>query len=149
MAGLVVIASMAIIALVIPYAVFSRYILENTPTWSDELALFCLVWASMLGAAITLHKGYQVGITFFVKKSPPGISRILQIAGFVLMLAFLSLAIIFGLRQTLFNMRQLSAAMGIPMAIPYASLPMGFFLMLLITIEEFIGFVQRKGKKVD
>ncbi len=150
-AGWGVVAAMAVIAAVIPYAVFARYVLRDMPPWSDEVALFSLVWASMLGAAVSLEKGYQVGITFFLTRTSRTVSALLRVAGFVLMLLFFVLAIVFGLRQTLFNLRQLSAALRAPMAVPYAALPLGFFLMLLVTLEGLLAFVlgvDRAGKAV-
>ncbi len=145
-AGWVVILAMAVIAVVIPFAVFSRYVLENTPTWSDEISLFCLVWASMLGAAISLQKGYQVGITYFLEKSPRPVSAGLRMTGYLLILAFLALGFLFGLRQTAYNIKQLSAALRIPMSVPYAALPTGFTLMFLITVEEMVEFLLGRSK---
>ena len=56
-----VILFMGIIALVIPYEVFGRYVLGDMPMWSGEAATYSLVWVSMLGGAVGLRKGVQVG----------------------------------------------------------------------------------------
>ncbi len=80
---------MAIIAITIPITVFSRYILKNTPIWTDETALFSLVWASMMGAAVGLRKGYQVGIRTLIEKAPKAIGAGAREAfGFLFMLVF-------------------------------------------------------------
>ncbi len=55
--------------------------------------------------------------------------------------------IYFGVKQTLFNTKQLSAAMRIPMAVPYAALPLGFAIMLLFTLEEALAFVARLRRR--
>ena len=57
-----VILFMGIIALVIPYEVFGRYVLGDMPMWSGESATYSLVWVSMLGGAVGLRKGVQVGV---------------------------------------------------------------------------------------
>lgn len=141
------IIALAIVTLVIPYAVFSRYVLKNSPSWSDELSLFCLVWISMLGATVSLKKGYQVGITFFLNKSPRAVSAVLRVVGYALMIAVFAVLIVFGIRQTITNLRQLSAALQIPMSIPYAALPVGFFMMLSITVEDLLAFLLGVEKK--
>lgn len=146
-AGYGLIFFMAVIAITIPITVFSRYVLQNTPIWTDETALFSLVWASMLGAAVGLRKGYQVGIRSLVEKAPKAVGAAMEIVGFLFMFLFFTIMVLFGFKQTLTNVNQLSAAMRIPMAIPYLALPVGFLIMLLFTIEEAGYFVARLAKR--
>jgi len=138
---------MAVIAATIPITVFSRYVLQNTPIWTDETALFSLVWASMLGAAVGLRKGYQVGIRSVVEKAPKPVGMALETVGFLFMFLFFGIMVVFGFKQTLTNMRQLSAAMRIPMAVPYLALPVGFLIMFSFTIEDAGNFILRVAKR--
>ncbi|TXT42934.1 MAG: tripartite AtP-independent periplasmic transporter subunit DctQ [Spirochaetes bacterium] len=140
---------MAVIAVTIPLTVFSRYVLRNTPIWTDETALFSLVWASMMGAAVGLRKGYQVGVRSLIEKSPKVIGASLEAIGFLFMFIFLGVMVYFGVKQTLFNTRQLSAAMRIPMAIPYSALPLGFAIMFLFTLEEAVAFLGKLRASKD
>ncbi len=140
---------MAIIAIVIPYEVFGRYILERMSTWSGEVATYSLVWATMLGAAVGLKKGYQVGMVAVLESVPPMVGRLLQGIGFLFMFFFLGLMIFFGTEQTIANAAQRSPAMQIPMCYPYAALPLGFFLMFLVTVEDFLQFVRAGCGKED
>ncbi len=141
-AGWGVIFFMAVMAVVIPYEVFGRYILQKMSMWSGEVATFALVWASMLGAAVGLKKGYQVGMTAVLEKVPPRVARMIQGLGFLFMFFFLAIMIYFGGEQTVANVSQRSSAMQIPMCIPYAALPLGFLLMFLITLEDFLTFLR-------
>lgn len=127
---------MGIIALVIPYEVFGRYVLGDMPMWSGEAATYSLVWVSMMGAAVGLRKGVQVGIGLVYEKLPPQWAAKVRLLGAVVMLLFLSVMIFFGLQQTVDNWRQISPALGIPMAAPYLALPTGFILMWLFTLEQ-------------
>ena len=137
---------MTVIAVTIPITVFSRYVLRNTPIWTDETALFALVWASMLGAGVGLRKGYQVGIRSLVEKAPRAIGAAMEIAGYLFMFIFLGVMVYFGVSQTVTNTKQLSAALRLPMAIPYAALPTGFSIMFLFTVEEALSFFARLKK---
>lgn len=127
---------MGIIALVIPYEVFGRYVLGDMPMWSGEAATYSLVWVSMMGGAVGLRKGVQVGIDLVYEKLPPQLAAKVRLLGAVVMLLFLSIMIYFGLQQTGDNWRQISPALGIPMAAPYLALPTGFILMWLFTLEQ-------------
>ncbi len=133
---------MAVMAIVIPYEVFGRYVLAMMSTWSGEVATYSLVWATMLGAAVGLKKGYQVGMVAVLEHVPPVVARLLQGTGYLFMFFFLGIMIFFGTEQTIANAAQRSPAMQIPMCYPYAALPLGFFLMLLVTLEDFLRFVR-------
>lgn len=132
---------MAVIAIVIPYEVFGRYVIGSMSTWSGEVSTYSLVWASMMGGAVGLKKGYQVGMTTVLEKVPPFVGKLLQGAGYFCMFGFLGIMVYFGALQTLLNQNQTSPAMGIIMSLPYAALPIGFLFMFLITLEEFLQFL--------
>jgi TRAP-type C4-dicarboxylate transport system permease small subunit len=52
----------------------------------------------------------------------------------------------FGLFQTIYNWKQTSPAIGLIMSFPYAALPVGFFIMFFLTLEEFLVFLGWKSK---
>lgn len=134
------IISMATIACVIPYEVFGRYVSGNMSTWSGEVSTYSLVWASMMGGAVGLKKGYQVGMTAVLEMVPAWAGKLLQGIGYFCVFFFLGIMIYYGTAQTILNMKQTSPAMGLPMSFPYAALPLGFFFMFMITVEEFLKF---------
>ena len=129
-------AAMAVIAVVIPYEVFGRYVIGVMPVWSGEASTYALVWASMMGGAVGLRKGYQVSLNILMNKLPKISFRFATGCMYVGMLVFLGLMTWFGMHQTVVNMHQLSTAIGIPMSLPYLALPAGFMLMFLITVEQ-------------
>lgn len=139
-------AAMAVIALVIPYEVFGRYVLGDMPVWSSEAATYALVWASMMGSAVGLRKGYQISLTILVTKLPRTPFLFATCCMYTGMLIFLGSMTWFGVRQTIVNMQQLSPAIGIPMGLPYLALPAGFLLMLLITAEQCWTFFHSEFK---
>ncbi|SMB98467.1 TRAP-type C4-dicarboxylate transport system, small permease component [Thermanaeromonas toyohensis ToBE] len=135
-----VIIGMGILVVVIPYEVFGRYVLGDMPPWSAELTTFTLVWISLLGSAIGLKKGYQVGITFVLERLPLRISRGVRFVGLIFMLLFLGIMVYYGADQALYNVHQTSPALGIPMTVPYAAIPVGAFMMWAVTLEELLQF---------
>jgi TRAP-type C4-dicarboxylate transport system permease small subunit len=132
---------MGVIAIVIPYEVFGRYVIKSMSIWSGEVSTFSLAWASMLGGAVGLKKGYQVSMTAVVEAVPPSIGKLLKGAGFFCMLFFLATMTYYGGMQTIINFEQTSPAMGIKMGIPYACMPIGFFIMFMLTVEEVLVFL--------
>lgn len=139
---------MGVIAVVIPYEVFGRYVIKSMSIWSGEVSTFSLAWATMLGGAAGLRKGYQVAMTAVIDAAPAAVSRLIQGAGILFMLCFLAAMTYYGGVQTLINFDQTSPAMGIRMGYPYACIPIGFFIMLMLTVEQalvFFGAAQEEG----
>jgi TRAP-type C4-dicarboxylate transport system permease small subunit len=132
---------MAVIAIVIPYEVIGRYVFQKMSIWSGEVSTYSLAWASMLGAAVGLKKGYQIGMTSVVESVPPAVAKALKLVSYLCMLFFFGAMFGSGLYQTIYNLKQTSPAIGLVMSIPYASLPVGFFIMFLLTLEEFLVFL--------
>lgn len=129
-------AALAVIAVVVPYEVFGRYVLGNMPVWSGEAATFALVWASMMGSAVGLRKGYQVSLNLLIHRIPGILRPVVTGCMYAGMLVFLGWMTWFGMDQTIVNSHQYSTAIGIPMSLPYLALPAGFLLMFLITVEQ-------------
>jgi TRAP-type C4-dicarboxylate transport system permease small subunit len=132
---------MAVIGIVIPYEVIGRYVFQQMTIWSGEVSTYSLAWASMLGGAVGLKKGYQVSMASVVESVPPGVAKALKFLAYLSTLFFFGMMFGFGLFQTIYNWKQTSPAIGLIMSFPYASLPVGFFIMFFLTLEEFLAFL--------
>ncbi len=53
--------------LVTSYAVFGRFVLNDTPAWSDEISRVLMVWMSLLSAAMAVKDDTHVRITMLDK----------------------------------------------------------------------------------
>jgi TRAP-type C4-dicarboxylate transport system permease small subunit len=137
---------MAVMAVVIPYEVIGRYVFQRMSIWSGEVSTYSLAWASMLGSAVGLKKGYQVSMSSVVESVPPTLGRTLKWVAYLFTLFFFGVMFYYGLFQTLYNAKQTSPAIGLVMSIPYASLPAGFFIMFFLTLEEFLVFIDLDDK---
>jgi TRAP-type transport system small permease protein len=138
---------MAVIAVVIPYEVIGRYVFQSMSTWSGEVSTYSLAWASMLGAAVGLKKGYQIRMDSVVNAVPPAMARLLKMAAYLFTLFFFGALFYHGLYQTVYNARQFSPAMELVMSVPYAALPAGFFIMFFFTLEELLLFLGLGAKR--
>ena len=137
---------MVVIALVIPYEVIGRYVFQKMSMWSGEVSTYSLVWASMLGGAVGLKKGYMIRMTTVLESVPEKVVKFLKFLSYICALIFFGAMFGYGLFQTLYNVRQTSPAIGLVMSYPYAALPTGFFIMFFLTMEELLTFLGM-GKK--
>lgn len=136
-----------VLALVVPYEVLGRYLLRRMTVWSGEVATFSLVWASLLGGAVGVRKGYAIAVTVLVERLPAPLAKACRVAALLCGLLFFGILFYYGLFQAAYNARQTSPALGMPMSIPYAALPAGFFLMFFFTLEELLLALGRGGRE--
>src|SRR5437867_2431603 len=66
---------LAIITVDLLLGVFSRYVLERTFVWYDEVARACFIWLVFLGAAAAVKRGAHFGLHMFVELMPPPLKR--------------------------------------------------------------------------
>lgn len=132
--------AVAVMAAAMFYQVFGRYVLSHAPSWSEELARYLMVWLTMLGSAAVLRSGGHITVTTLTDALPPAVQRaVLAVRDAALVCACGVLAW-WGTRYAALNGAQESAAMEIPMSIPYAALPVGGALIaLLVVLARFAG----------
>ncbi len=71
-AAVVLLSSIALILLVLftGWQVYGRYVLNNTPTWTEKLALLLILLVSLPMAAVGLRERFHIGVSFLVEMLP-------------------------------------------------------------------------------
>ncbi len=136
----VLIASFFVTVTVIFVQVVARYIFHNSLSWSEELARYIFVWQIWLGAAYAAKIDKHINITVAREKLPQKLQVIIEVFVYLLWIAF-TIFMVFKGRELLayiLKTKQKAPALRIPMAIPYASVPVGCGLMGIRLIEKII-----------
>ena len=81
--------------LVIFVAAISRSF-DHPLNWSLDIALFLFAWSVFFSADVAMRKGNLVNVEFIIKRFSPSAQRIIGIAVYVIILAFLVTLVIFG-----------------------------------------------------
>jgi TRAP-type C4-dicarboxylate transport system permease small subunit len=118
----VVIASAALVgmAVVEGWQVFARYVLNNSPSWTEPVALLLMSTVMMFGAAIGTRNDAHFGFFIAVEAAPQRLRRAL------LTLARL-IAIVIGLLLAIWGTQLLIDSWNVPMA--GAPLPQGLVFL--------------------
>ena len=74
---------MAIVACV-PFQVFGRYVMNDTPTWAEALALVLVIWVTMFGAAVGVRDAGHIGMESLLVLVPDRVRSKLEIVIHVL-----------------------------------------------------------------
>ena len=78
--------------------VFTRYVLRNTPSWSEEIVLLLMMWFGFLSIVIGFRRHSHLKVTIFTDHLPKIIQTILVKATDVLVIAFGALLVIEGIQ---------------------------------------------------
>jgi TRAP-type C4-dicarboxylate transport system permease small subunit len=136
----VVLAAMAIAVFL---QVLFRYALHLPLFWTEEFARYCLVWASLLGAAVALKRGEHIAVTIFLENLPKGLAQILIVVARISVALILMVIIWGGVKLVIITSVQVSPALRIPMAVPYLALPLGSAIMLVHVITSILRMPQQ------
>lgn len=127
-------AVMAILVLDVLWQVFTRFVLRDPSSWTEELATFLMVWIGLLGSCVALNRGAHLGMDYFVQKLPPQRRVYVEMLVFLAIAAFSAVVLGYGgidLVVRILHLGQVSPALGIRMGYVYLALPIsGFFLTL-------------------
>ncbi|MEN6578409.1 MAG: TRAP transporter small permease [Phycisphaerales bacterium] len=138
-----VMVAMAVLVLDVLWQVFTRLVLKDPSTWTEELAIFLLIWVALLGAAVALGRGAHLGIDYFVGKLPLRAKLATEVLVFLSVAAFSLLVMVGGgvdLVASNLDLGQESPALRMKMGYVYLAVPVsGFFL----TLYAIIGLVER------
>ena len=117
------------LALVIFYQFFTRYALNDSASWTEEIARYLLVCTVFVGAAINVRKNNHIQVDFFYRHLPHAVNRAMSTFVDVARILFLAYCV----WLTIFLMTKIGAQrMAIidwPIGLMYGVVAFGFALM--------------------
>jgi TRAP-type C4-dicarboxylate transport system permease small subunit len=133
-------------ALLMGAQVFSRYVLNHSIFWSEEVGRMSLVWLAFLGASAAYKRRLHIGIDFLVRRFPSPLHRFLEATVILASLVFFAVMIWYGLAFTRFVVPQKTAALGISQAVPYTALPLSGLLFMLHGVSHLLELFADKAE---
>jgi TRAP-type C4-dicarboxylate transport system permease small subunit len=134
-------AGLIVMTAFVGYQVFGRYVLNDSPSWTEPAALLLMSWFIMLGSAIGVREGNHLGFETGLHYAPPALRRLMLITTEVLVIGFGLAMAWYG---TLLAMETWSANMAglpIPQGMDYLPLPFGGVLMAIFALEKLVALL--------
>ncbi|HYR69865.1 MAG TPA: TRAP transporter small permease [Candidatus Acidoferrum sp.] len=116
--------------------VWSRYVLQATFQWYDEVARLCFVWMVFLGAASAVRRGAHFRLHLLIDRFGPRLRRATDLVVGLLVVAFGGVLVAGGLAMWPVARRQVSDSLELSMVWFYAALPIGGALMILFSVPQ-------------
>lgn len=115
--------------------VVARYVVQYPLPWSEELARYLFIWASLLGAAIAVHRGGHISLGLLPTERWTRLELGLRLG----LTAFVVVLVVEGGRLVVLTAGQPSPALGVPMASVYAAVPVSAALMGVALLRRLVG----------
>jgi TRAP-type C4-dicarboxylate transport system permease small subunit len=134
--------------------VFTRYVLDDQISWTEELARMLLIWVSLLGASIGFIRKSHLGVDYFVGLLSKRLQMIGQLVVYLLITVFAAVVLIYGGYRLVYSVLQNgqpSAALKIQWGYVYLAVPISGFFIVMFSIQimtEIIGELFGKTNQI-
>lgn len=141
--------SFLIMVLLTCWQVFTRYILKNPSTWSEELVSYLFAWMSLLGASLVTGERGHMNIPILEEHVRLPGKKLLRCLAELIAFGFsLVILILGGIRITALAMGQMTSSLGVPIGIFYIVLPLCGLLNIIYTILNVADIIKDNNEEV-
>lgn len=136
------VALMTIMVIAVSWQVFSRYLLQSSSSFTEEIARYLLIWIGVLGAAYISGQQQHLAIDILAPKLQEKNRIRLRIAINILIILFCLFVLIIGgsnLVYVNYLLGQTSAALNVPLGAVYVVLPLSGLLVIVYKINEILN----------
>lgn len=127
------------VTFVLLWQIFSREILGDSPSWSEETARVLLVWIGFLAGAIGFRERSHIAITFIVDRFPELLRRGVEWLIIGLVLLFGLYLIVQGSEFAIDTRHATLPGTGLPRSVLYIAMPLAGFMIVLYTVLQMVG----------
>jgi TRAP-type C4-dicarboxylate transport system permease small subunit len=137
--------SIVIMSLIIPWGIFTRYVLGTGSQWPEPISILLMVIFTFFGAAAGYRAGAHIAVGMLTDRMPEGLRK--QVALLVTLLMGLMAAFMgfYGVKLCIALWGQsISELPWMPVGATYMPVPIGGFITLLFVLEYLICGSQAK-----
>ncbi|HYW56820.1 MAG TPA: TRAP transporter small permease [Polaromonas sp.] len=118
------------------YQFFTRYALNNSASWTEEIARYLLIGLVFMGAAIGVAKNNHIHVDFFYRFMHPRLARTVSTVVDALRVLFCGAAVILtGLMMSKLGSNSRMSMVDLPMNVVYGVCMLGFAAMTWRSVQ--------------
>jgi TRAP-type transport system small permease protein len=133
--GWISLAFFWLLGITVFYQFFTRYVLNNSAAWTEEIARYLLIATVFVGAAVGVTKNNHIQVDFFFRFMPRPVARAMAIAVDLMRIAFFGAAawLTWLLMQKMDSYKM--TIVDLPMNLVYGVCLFGFAAMLFRSLQ--------------
>lgn len=138
-------AGLVAMTLIVGWQVFARYVLNDSPSWSEQTTLLLMIWYALLAAAAGFQQGFHIRIGALQARLPERAARPLRLLVEALIVAVGALFIIWGIELAETVRTHVIPSLGISRFWAYLPLPITGAFVMLFAGTRLAGEIVRPG----
>jgi TRAP-type C4-dicarboxylate transport system permease small subunit len=133
--------ALVLISAIIPWAVFTRYVLNSAASWPEPMAVLLTIVLTFIGAAAGYRLNQHMSVSYFADQLPPRLRILLDLVVQLLMALIALFMIVWGSRLVEVTWHNTIADFPfLSVGITYLPIPVGGVCLFLFIVERiFLG----------
>src|SRR5438046_10346116 len=130
-------SALVLISAVIPWAVYTRYVMNRAASWPEPAAVLLTIWLTFFGAAACYRLGLHMNVSVGVDMLPAHIRRVVDLIVELLMAIISAFIVYYGIglvQATWYN--TIGDFPFLSVGVTYLPIPIGSALTLLFILEH-------------
>ena len=120
---------------IICYQVVMRFVFNDSPSWTEEVAILLMIWFGILSIPIGVKLHLHIGIEYLFDQFPPVGQYVISRLIYLLIAGFGLVMIVYGLELVDFMTMSTLPATKLPSAVEYAVIPASGVLLVYNALE--------------
>ena len=120
------------------WQVFARYVLNDSPSWTEPVALLLMSTTMMLGAAVGVHREAHFGFYILVESASPKVQALLRFVGRVVVASIGALLAVYGANLAFDAWSYPMAGVPLPQGTVFLPACLGGILIAVFAIERMV-----------
>jgi TRAP-type C4-dicarboxylate transport system permease small subunit len=141
-------AGIGVVAMTVAVAwqVFGRYVMNDTPTWTEPAVLLLMSWFILLGSAVGVRERDHIGFEVGLAHAPPALRFAMRLVVEVLVLGFGAAMLVYGWQLAAGTWGANLPLLGVPQGMSYVPVAVGGALIILFAIEKIVEILIDRGR---
>lgn len=138
-------ANLIAVVAVQAWQVFARYVLNDSPSWTEPLALVFITSTAMLGAAVGVRRETHFGFPLLADSAPPLVRTTCRVLSRLAMIALGAGLSVFGAILMVDSWSVAMAGAGLPVGLRFLPVAVGGALIALFGVERLVAGLRERA----
>lgn len=124
--------------LIIGWQVFARYVLSAAPSWTEQAALFLMLWFILFAAAAGVREGFHIRISLLQDTLDTRPAKVLSLLCHLIVLVFGGFMAVGGVQLVLATWHHVIPTLGLPRGSAYLPIVVAGILIAFFSLEHIL-----------
>ena len=129
---------LVVMTAIVGWQVFGRFVLDSSPSWTEQASLVLMIWYVMFAAAAGVYEGFHIRIALIEERFGERARGLRRVVAAIVALMGLVL-LVYGLQLCWQVRGNVIPSLGISRAVAYVPLPVSGLLMTMFALGRMIS----------